>query len=77
MRCSLRIRDFCRASGADFLLLMPLWKAPAAEGATQEQKCLIEIHERVRELGLWHGIPMHDALEDTCFGRLTQGAVWR
>lgn len=45
-------------------MVMPLWKPPTAEGATQEEKCLIEIYGRVRELGVWHGIPMHDALGD-------------
>ena len=62
MWCAMRIRDFCRASGADFVMLAPLWRPPPADSATQEQKCLIEIHSRVRDLGIWHSIQMHDSL---------------
>lgn len=62
MWCSLRIRDFCRANGADFQMLTPLWLPPLPEGATQDQKCLIEIHNRVRDLGAWHGLPMHESI---------------
>jgi hypothetical protein len=65
MWCSLRIRDFCRANGADFQMLTPLWLAPQPDGATQEQKCLTEIHNRVRDLGSWHGLPMHESIGST------------
>lgn len=62
MWCSLRIRDFCRANGADFQMLAPLWLAPLPEVATQEQKCVTEIFSRIRDLGLWHDLPMHEAI---------------
>ena len=64
MWCAMRIRDLCRASGADFYMLAPLWIPPAADSATQEQKCRIEIHNRIRDLGHWQGISMHDSLGD-------------
>ncbi len=60
---ALRIRDFCRANGVIFQMVAPLWKRPNAEGATQEQRCLIEYAGRIRDLGIWHNVPLHNPLE--------------
>jgi hypothetical protein len=57
MWCALRIRDLCRSAGVNLHLISPLWFQPPPDGATQEQRCLIEIARALRDtirLAVWN-----------------------